>query len=449
MHTDERGHAMTTGSAEAAAQLDGAIHNFVHWKAAVMPGLKGALGADPDFALAHAVNGLVLHGARASAFRPMIEGSLAAAKAAEGEATERERLYVAALDDAAAGRIAQSVTRYEAILALHPTDLLAQRLAQMELFWIGEMAWSADISDRAAGHWDASVPSYGIQLSCRAFDLEETHRFGEAERLARQAVEIDPEDVWGAHAVAHVMIMQGRHAEGVAWLDGLKDHWAEANQMAFHLWWHRCLFHLELGEHDAVLDCYDNWVRNRELPLTQSLPDLYIDMQNGASMLLRLELRGTPVGDRWDELAELTLERLDDHTSPFTSPHYAAILAATGRFDEAQTLLASMRDFAAADSGTLGPRYAVAAIPAAEAAIAHRKGDHARVVDLLMPVRRMLWQMGGSHAQRDLFFLLLADSAQTLGRDDVLAIVLADIAAAGFTDPAARVGYTAAAATLH
>ncbi len=38
MHSDERGHAMTTGSAQAAAALDGAIHNFLHWKAAVMPG---------------------------------------------------------------------------------------------------------------------------------------------------------------------------------------------------------------------------------------------------------------------------------------------------------------------------------------------------------------------------------------------------------------------------
>ena len=449
MHTDERGHAMTTESAAAAAALDTAIHNFVHWKAAVMPGLKGALEADAGFALAHAVNGLVLHGARNTGFRKTIEGSLAAAKAAAGGATARERLYIAALDDAAAGRIAQSVTRYEAILAGHPTDLLAQRLAQMELFWIGEMAWSADISSRAAEAWDASVPSYGIHLSCRAFDLEETHRFAEAERLARQAVEIDRSDVWGAHALAHVMIMQGRHTEGVAWLDGLKDHWADANQMSFHLWWHRCLFHLELGEHDAVLDCYDNWVRNRDLPLTQSMPDLYIDMQNGASMLLRLELRGTHVGNRWDELAELTLNHLDNHTSPFTSAHYAAILAATGRFDEAAALVASMRAFAATDSGTLGPRYTTAAIPAAEAAIAHRKGEHQRVVDLLMPVRRMLWQMGGSHAQRDLFNLLLADAAQKLGRADTLAIVLADIEAAGFTDPASRVGYHEAAATLH
>ncbi len=72
MHSDERGHAMTTGSAAAAAELDGAIHNFVHWKAAVMPGLMGAIEADAGFALAHAVNGLVLHGARSTAFRPII-----------------------------------------------------------------------------------------------------------------------------------------------------------------------------------------------------------------------------------------------------------------------------------------------------------------------------------------------------------------------------------------
>ena len=258
-------------------------------------------------------------------------------------------------------------------------------------------------------------------------------------------MELDPTDVWGTHAVAHVMIMQARHEEGIAWLDGLKDHWAEANQMCLHLWWHRCLFHLERGEHEAVLEIHDAWVRNRAHPLLQALPDLYIDLQNGASLLLRLELRGVDVGHRWEELAELTLARLEDHTSPFTSAHFAIILAATGRFAEAETLLASMRSFAAEDAGTFGPRYRAAVIPAAEAAIAHRRGEHQRVVELLLPSRRLLWQMGGSDAQRDLFFLILADSIKTLGRKDLLGIVLADIEAAGFTDPASRVGYKEAA----
>ena len=445
MHQDQRGHAMTTESPAAAAALDTAIYNFLHWKSALMPEIKAALEADPGFGLAQAVNGLVLHAARNISYRPMIGDSLAAAKAAEAAMTPREKLYLAALDAAYRGEIAESVSRYETILATHPTDLFAQRLAQMELFWLGEMTWSADISGRVEDAWSSEIPGYGDYLSCRAFDLEETHRYEAAERLGRQAVELDPTDVWGTHAVAHVMIMQGRHEEGIAWLDGLKNNWAEANQMCLHLWWHRCLFHLERGEHDAVLEIYDAWVRNRSHPLLQALPDLYIDLQNGASLLLRLELRGVDVGARWDELAELALARLEDHTSPFTSAHFAIILAATGRFAEAEALLRSMHRFAAEDEGTFGPRYRAAVIPAAEAAIAHRKGEHQQVVDLLLPSRRLLWQMGGSDAQRDLFFLILADSLKALGRKDLLGIVLADIEAAGFTDPASRVGYKVAA----
>lgn len=448
MQQDERGHGMTTDSAEAAAALDRAIHNFLHWRAAIMPNLQAALAADPGFGLAHVVLGLVLHGARNVHYKPKIAAALAAATAAAPAMTARERLYLQALGAAAAGRIAESVTCYERILLDHPHDLFAQRLAQMELFWIGEMAWSAGISASIADAWGPSIASYGVHLSCRAFDLEETWNYGEAERLGRKAVAIDPTDVWGTHAVAHVLLMQGRYREGVDWLEGLRQHWAEANQMLLHLWWHRALFHIELREFDAALAVHDQWVRNRALPLLHAVPDLYIDIQNGASLLLRLELRGVDVGRRWDEFAELAAARTDDNTSPFTSPHYAAILAATGQAAEAASVLASMRRFSAEDRGTLAPRIAAAAVPAAEAAIAHRSGDHAAVVAALLPARRMLWQMGGSHAQRDLFFLLLADSAIKAGRDDVLKLVLRDIAAAGFTDPEGRVGYHAVAERL-
>ena len=449
MQEDERGHALTTSSAEAAQAIDRSIHNFLHWKAAVLPDAKAAMQADPDFGFAHTVLGLLLHGARNVHYGPKIEQALAAAKQRSQGASRRERLYLEALERAAEGEIAHSVALYETILAEHPTDLFAQRLAQMELFWIGEMQWSSEISGRVEGHWNDSVPSYGVYLSCRSFDLEETHRYAEAERLGRRAVEIDPGDVWGTHAVAHVLTMQGRVDEGIAWLDGLKGNWSDANQMQLHLWWHRCLLHLERGEHDEILRIYDDWVRNRDLPLLEAMPDLYIDMQNGASMLLRLELRGVDVGHRWDELCELALKRLDDHTSPFTSAHFAVILAAAGRFSQADRLLESMHAFATEDHGTLAPRYAAAAIPAAEAAIAHRKGDHARVVELLLPARRMLWQMGGSDAQRDLFFLLLADSAVKSDRRDAMRLVLADAAAAGFDTPGERVGYRAAEAALH
>ncbi len=449
MHQDERGHTLTTSNSTAGDEIDLAVHNFLHWKSDVVPHVAASLKADPDFAFAHVVSGLILHGARNVHFRSKIEESLANAQRLASGLTEREQHYVKALEASAAGRITEAVSMYETILAKNPVDLFAQRLAQMELFWIGEMNWSEQISRRASAHWDESVPSYGVHLSCRSFDLEETHNFSEAEALGRKSVEIDPTDVWGTHSVAHVLIMQGRHEEGIAWIDDLKGNWADSNQMQLHLWWHRCLFHLERGQIDEVLDIHDKWVRNRELPLLVSMPDLYIDMQNGASMLLRLELRGVDVGSRWAELEELTLKRLDDHTSPFTSPHFAVILAATGRFEEAEQLVASMSNFANCDQGTFGPRYATAAIPATLAAIAHRRGEHGKVIELLMPARHQLWQMGGSHAQRDLFFLILADSIIKQGRTDLIGIVLDDIERAGFSDAASRIGYQDAVSALH
>lgn len=441
MYQDEGGFEITASNGTAAAALSTAITAFNGWKLGAMPQLDGALEADPGCAMAHAVRGLLLHLGRDARLTPHIGGALAAAKAASGALTPREDLYVRALEDSLAGRLTGAITAYETILATHPTDLLAQRLVQGELFWLGEMAWSADVSRRIAPAWNEDVPGWGLHLSCRAFDLEETGQFDEAETMARQAVELDPTDVWGTHAVAHVMIMQGRFSEGVAWLEGLKDHWRETNQIALHLWWHRCLFHLELGQNDAVLEVYDAWVRNRALPLVQDTPDLYIDMQNGASMLLRLELLGIDVGGRWEELADLAGARLDDPNSPFTAAHLAAILAAAGRFDDAQTLVAHLAAFAKteAETATLAPRIAAAALPAARAAIAHRRGDFEEVIAQLLPARRLLWQMGGSHAQRDLFYLLLADAARRTQRADVLTLVLADAEEAGFSDPQARV----------
>jgi hypothetical protein len=47
--------------------------------------------------------------------------------------------------------------------------------------------------------------------------------------------------------------------------------------------------------------------------------------------------------------------------------------------------------------------------------VAWRARDHGRVIARLAPVRAGLRRVGGSHAQRDLFVLLLLDSAVATG----------------------------------
>jgi len=416
----------------ATQALAQAQRSYVRWRRDAMQHLQQAQQHDPDFAMAHAVEGLFLHMARDVSHRPAIEAALARAQACVSD-DPIERQYVSALQAASAGELTRMVCCFEQVLLHNPTDVFALRMCQGELFWLGEMQWSASISGSVEPHWNEAHPQYGSFLSVRAFDLEEAGHYQQAERCGRQAVEIDPTDPWGTHAVAHVMFMQGRFADGASWLDGLRGNWSELSQIMLHLWWHRALFSLEQGDLTGVLQIYDDYVRNLELDMISDLPDLYIDLQNAASLLMRLELLGHDVQTRWNELGEIAGKRKHDHSNPFTSAHFALMLAAANRDDEIPKLFESMQQWAVED-GTLAPRIAAAALPAAKAAVAHRKGEHEEVVNCLLPARRALWQMGGSHAQRELFFLLLADSLRQLGRERDMQMVQRDIEAAGFAD---------------
>lgn len=441
--SDARGHAITTDSAAAAAAFNDAADKFVRREIDVIPRLQQSLNADPDCAMSQALFGLMLHGARNCGVQPQMISSLKQAHAGHAE-TSRERLYVKALENAVSGDLFGLIDCFENILQQDPTDLLCLVLCQGELFWLGDMKRSRRITDVVESSWNKETPGYADYLSVRAFDLEETGDYINAESAGRLSVELASHSIWGAHAVAHVLLMQGRHNDGVNWLRGLQNNWQHTNQMKFHLWWHQCLFHLERRENDAVLDTYDHWVRNHEQELIQAVPDLYIDLQNGASMLWRLEHVGVDVGHRWNEMAELVLPRLGDMTSPFTSAHFAMILAAVGQFDDCDRLLGEMHKFHTAADHALASRYGDAAIPAARGAVAHRRGDYGKVLEVMMPARHNFWQMGGSHAQQDVFFQLMVDAAVRLGRKREVNTLLDEIEKIGFAEPLQRVAYETA-----
>ena len=77
------------------------------------------------------------------------------------------------------------------------------------------------------------------------------------------------------------------------------------------------------------------------------------------------------------------------------------------------------------------------------------RGDHARVVDLLAPRQAQIRLLGGSNAQRDMFFQMLIDSAMKAERRDVVSAMIAHETATRAVPPAQRAGYAAAARWLH
>ena len=134
------------------------------------------------------------------------------------------------------------------------------------------------------------------------------------------------------------------------------------------------------------------------------------------------------MGRRWDTLVEVCERRIGDHTRPFNDVHFAMPLALGGRTDSAQALLASMQSFAAAapDSVSVAPVLREAGIPVCAAILAYAAGDYGRAVDLLMPARDQLQGLGGSWAQRDVFVLLLIESALRDGRINTARGLLAE-----------------------
>jgi len=435
MHTDSRGHQITTNDNAASNACALAMDHYMERKSDVSKLLQTALEADPECAIAQAITGLMVHGARDVSLKPMVTASLEKAKQYASGITKREQLYIDALEYAHNGQLSDSVGCFESILKQAPTDGFALSLCQAELFWLGDMNRSLAASNMVADQWNESISGYSEFLGMHAFDLEEAGQYKKAEHFGREAVALNNANIWATHAVAHVLYMQSRHKEGVEWISDVQNNWQQVGQMQFHVWWHKCLFHLERGEHDAVLEGYDNWIRNPQHALVQAMPDLYIDLQNGASLLWRLEFAGVDVGNRWLEMAALVVPRLDDMSNPFTSAHFAVILSAVGDFDSCTKLTSAMSNFGQSDNGSLSVNYSKAGLPAANAAIAHRKGDYQRVVELLQPARHDLGLMGGSHAQQDLFFQMLVDATAKIGDHAGVATLLSEIEQIGFIEP--------------
>jgi hypothetical protein len=288
--------------------------------------------------------------------------------------------------------------------------VVAFRLAHFQNFWLGRPQDMTASVDRVLPAWSEEVPGYASMLACHCFAHEEAGNYFAAEPSGRRAIELDPGELWAAHGVAHVMESQGRRSEGIQWLTGLAPNWEGSHNLQHHLWWHCALFELEQGNHAVALELYDTRFRNLEAPLTVDSPDVYIDVQNAASVLFRLQRLGVDVGKRWEELADKAEARIGDCLSAFTLPHWLMALTATGRTAAAERMIEAMRAFANG-SGTVPKIVRDFALPIAEAQLAHAAGRHAEAVALMRPAIGGMYRLGGSHTQQDVLEQLFIDAA--------------------------------------
>lgn len=419
------------------------IHQLVRFQADAMQNINASIEADPAYCLPKIVKGFMLQGAGDTRFSNEITELITQSRALLPGGQGRESELLAALSLATEGRGKEGALALEKMLMESPADLFLHVTAQEQIFWMGQANWMRTIVERAAPAWRATDKDYGSFVALRAFANEEAGYFKEAEHYGRTAVEIDATDVWGAHAVAHVHLMQGEIHRGIEWLENLSGHWGHANQMQHHLWWHLCLFLLELGEYDRILDLLDTRIRNPASPMVQASPAATIDINNYSSLLMRLALYGVDVSAQWQTLAAICASRINNHGSAFSNIHDMMVLTSTDQLDKASILLDSMREhFHCSDlTGSVAVAYRVVGIPVCEAILAHHRKDYKSVLILLGGVRHQLHLMGASHAQRDVFYHMLVYAAGQEHRDDLRREYLNDIERLGFCKIPLRAAY--------
>jgi tetratricopeptide (TPR) repeat protein len=416
---DPYGHELSGASVAAADLYQRAVEAYHCYAGDPFALLQRATADSPDFVMAHLLMGyMTLVGADVATAK-IGERAFDAAKALP--ATGREAGHMAAVAKIMAGELQAAGRILEDVAIAHPHDVLALQAGQLMDFLLGDSRMLRDRIGRAMPAWSADMPNHHAILGMHAFGLEETGLYDRAEAAGREAIDLEPRNNWAQHAVAHVLEMQDRRAEGVAWMRRDGSPWTHESFFAIHNYWHQALFHLGLGEVDEVLALYDG-------PIYGDRSSMAFDMVDAAALLWRLKLRGVDVGDRWNPLAEVYLTQPRGGYA-FDDVHAVMAYVGAGRDAEADAAIVAMTA-AVQGPGDNAMFTRDVGLPVGQALVAFGRGDNARAVDLLRDVRSRAGRFGGSHAQRDVLDLTLIAAAGRAGETSLERALLAERAQA-------------------
>ncbi len=335
MFTDQQGNSLSGASVHAVDIYSEALTSFNLYRGDPFALLARAIEAAPQFAMAHILKAYLY--AVTTEPAAALEAQKVVVQARALPLNERESSHIAVLTHLLTGNWTRAGETLDYHNAKYPRDLVAIQCGHQLDFY---RASARDLRDRIARvlpHWSAEVPGYSILLGMYAFGLEECGDYGRAEEYGRSAVELEPFDCWAHHAVAHVMEMQGRAEEGIEWMEEREPFWAgEDNFFRVHNWWHKALYHLDLGQEAQALAVYDGPIRGLQ-------SDVALDLVDASALLWRLALIGRDLSDRWRELARAWEPHADGRHYPFNDWHGVMAFLGAGRDEEVEKIANTIR----------------------------------------------------------------------------------------------------------
>jgi tetratricopeptide (TPR) repeat protein len=403
---DHRDLEISGATPAARDAFERALDAHLSWRSGADLHLEQAMRAAPTFTMAHVLSAYFNLCSRDPA--RVRRAHAAFVTASTLPATPRERLHVAAMGAALVDDFESFNTIVQSLLEDYPRDVLALHIGHALDYLMGDIeGMSARIAEVLPA-WSKDAPGYHAVLAMQAFSLVESAQYGRAEDRGRRALELDPWNTRAHHALTHVYEMTGDTAAGMHWMQERRVYWAADTVAPTHLWWHWGLFHLALGDIQAALTVYDEYVRS-------SHSAEIADMIDASALLWRIELLDGDTGDRWTELAAAWEGHIEDGYCTFNDMH--AMLAFVGARDwrgarRLETALHSSQSHPT----RYGEMTRLVGLPVGRAVIAFGRGDYALATQALGLIPASAQRIGGSHAQRDLLYLTLLEAAQRLRR---------------------------------
>uniref|UniRef100_A0A8D0H1Z4 Tetratricopeptide repeat protein 38 n=1 Tax=Sphenodon punctatus TaxID=8508 RepID=A0A8D0H1Z4_SPHPU len=207
--------------------------------------------------------------------------------------TEREKLHVSALEILASGHLSKACGVWDQILQSYPTDLLALRFAHDTYFFLGYHTQMRDSIARVYRHWTPDIPLSSYVKGLYSFGLMETNFYDHAEKLANEALAVNCTDAYSVHTIAHVHEMKVNLKGGLAFMEQTETNWRVKNKALISL---------------------------KGIPRCQSSGSM-LDVVDNCSMLYRFQLEGVNVGDRWQNVIQLTRKHAKNHVWLFNDAH--------------------------------------------------------------------------------------------------------------------------------
>ncbi len=270
---------VSTASADAVEHLDeGMGHVFAADGHAAQAFLR-ATQADPEFALAYFLlaRERLMAGDRAAAMAAFAKAYELAPRAS---ARERQHMFVTMLLSVGDPR---ALDLAKAHLADHPRDILMLLQVVTFLFWrggVGKRPATVEYVTSFDKHYAVNDWKFGMLM---AVALGENGEHDAAYPFITSAMEAHANNPFALHGLMHLYAETNQFKAAVELLDSSLPN--RGGWLRGHLWWHRVLFGLELGQVDGPLGLFAEHVRPKG-------PGPFLQLADAAQILWRCRIYG-------------------------------------------------------------------------------------------------------------------------------------------------------------